>query len=509
MSSGSLNILMASPEAVPFVKTGGLADVAGALPYALAGMGHTVKVAVPLYKAVDRQKFNLVPMPNLPDDLSITIGDDKHNVKVYVWKSRDYDVEFWFIDNEYFFDRNGIYIDPVLGKDYPDNDERYAFYSRAALEVAKAAEFKPHIVHAHDWQAGMICGYLATIYKQDPFFENSRSVFTIHNIGYQGHFPGENYWKLGLPAHLYTPGSPFEYWDHINFLKVGITTSDIISTVSPTYAMEIQSGNEMGFGMEGILFYRRGDLYGVLNGVDYSLWSPEQDELIPYSYSSTTLDNKERNKHALLNQAGLTSGGKRVPLIGIISRLADQKGFDLIEQITDRLFMKDIRLILLGTGDEKYHDLFESLMEIYPTKVKAFLKFDNKLAHMIEAGSDIFLMPSRYEPCGLNQMYSLRYGTVPIVRKTGGLADTIIDYDENPDDGNGFVFEAYDPDQLFDAVERALAAYQDARKWKEILLRGMGADFSWDASAREYQKIYNIALQKEPAERAFNTPLGE
>jgi len=490
---------MASPEVVPFVKTGGLADVCGALPKALARLGHEVKVILPFYKAIDRSKFGIRPTTAYGGIRSIWIGKKCYDLQIHSCQDKDAGVEFIFIGSRELFDREGIYLNPVDNKDFPDNDERYIFFAMATLEAAKGLDFRPEIIHAHDWQAGLIPGYLRTLYSQDIFFAETHSIFTIHNIGYQGHFNKATFPKLGLPEYFFRPGSAFEYWDCVNFLKIGIMTADIITTVSPTYAREIQASNEMGFGMEGILTSRAADIFGVLNGVDYDDWSPEKDRLIPHNYSERDLSGKARNKAALLKTAGFEPKKSNPPLIGIISRLADQKGFDLLAAIAEQLFALDLQLILLGTGEAKYHSLFEALEKKYPQKLRVFLKFDNKLAHLIEAGADMFLMPSRYEPCGLNQMYSLKYGTVPIVRSTGGLADTIIDQTTNSKKGTGFVFKPYEPQALLDAIKRALASYRRKESWRKIQLRGMAADFSWDNSAKKYVEIYQHAHRRQQA----------
>lgn len=501
----NMKILFVSPECVPYIKTGGLADVTGALPKALAKLGNQVRVILPLYRAVDCEKFGIKAHDLFPADIFVPIAGQDHKVGLFTTGPRADGVEYWFVDNEYFFGREGIYLDSSTGNDYYDNDERFIFFGRAVLEVAKALQYAPDLIHLNDWQSAMCAGYLHTLYRDDSFFKNSRTVFTIHNIGYQGHFSSETFPKLGVGDEFFAPGSPFEYWDHVNFLKIGITTSNLITAVSETYAEEIQSGNQAGLGMEGILTFRSDDLYGVLNGVDYDIWSPDSDDLIPFDYNINDISNKHKNKQALLHLAGLPERGERTPLIGMITRMVDQKGFDLINKVTDQLFALDIQFVLLGTGNENYHSLFEAMQEIYPRKVRAFLKFDNKVAHMIEAGADMFLMPSRYEPCGLNQMYSLRYGTVPIVRKTGGLADTIFDYNENPHEGNGFVFEEYDAEKMLDAIKRAIITYKDKNLWAQIQKRGMTADFSWEASARKYLEIYKRAMDKEMATNA-HTP---
>lgn len=494
MKEKELRVLIVSPEVVPFAKTGGLADVAGALPKALASLGHQVKVILPKYKMVDDEKFKLKEISLNPSEIPLGVKKATINLKTAVLQSSE--VEYLFAVNDHYFERDQLYEDTKTGFDYKDNDERFILFARGTLEILKSIEWKPHIIHCNDWQSALIPAYLKTVYADDHFFRNTGTVFSIHNIAYQGNFPQDTFKKIGVKDELFYPTSPFEFWGNCNFLKIGISHADVINTVSEQYMMEIQISKEFGYGMEGILRTRRDDLYGILNGIDYQEWNPEIDRLIPFNYSSDDLSGKKKNKEQLLKLSGLPLTEKGVPLIGMISRLADQKGFDLLAQIKEELMNLDLQLVILGTGEKEYHDLLKELEKKYPEKLKVNLTFDNELAHLIEAGADMFLMPSRYEPCGLNQLYSLKYGTVPIVRETGGLADTIQDYNRETGTGTGFVFKDYDPDELLRAIKRALKVYHDRKKWKKLLLSGMKKNFSWEASAKKYVQLYKKALKK-------------
>jgi starch synthase len=490
-----LKILIATPEAVPFAKTGGLADVTGSLPKALSKLGHQVKIILPKYKMVNETTFNLQEVNlNIPE---ISLGEKKERIKLKNFQLADSGVECLFIVDDKYYDRDELYKDKTTGFDYADNDERFILFARGSLEILKALNWQPDIIHANDWQSALIPAYLKTLYAGDPFFADTSTLFSIHNIAYQGNFPKDSFAKIGIAKDLFYPTSPFEFWGNVNFLKVGISYADILSTVSERYAVEIQSSSEFGFGLEGVLRTRNADLYGIVNGIDYEEWSPEKDKYIPCHYSEEDFSGKEKDKRALLKKCNLPGTKKDVPLIGIISRLADQKGFDLLAEISDKLLSLDLRLVILGTGDEKYHKLFKQMAKKYPQKISVNLRFDNALAHLIEAGADMFLMPSRYEPCGLNQLYSLKYGTVPIVRETGGLADTIQDYDPNTSEGTGFVFKNYDSDELLEAVERALQVYEQKEVWTKLMKKGMQKDFSWQASAKKYEDLYQKALQKQ------------
>ncbi|OGC94808.1 MAG: starch synthase [candidate division Zixibacteria bacterium RBG_16_53_22] len=488
----SFKILLVSPEAVPFAKTGGLADVAGALPKALKALGHDIRLAMPLYRQIDKSKYFL---REVDSNLSAEAAGRKESFALYEDGRQGRAFDTWFVSHPGFFDRPELYKDPSTGQDYIDNEERFAFLARAVLESCRATDFMPDIVHCNDWQSGLIPAFM----KVDPRFPEFREIATllsIHNIGYQGNFPATSFQILGLDDSLFQPDQGFEYWGMVSFLKAGIWYSDIINTVSKRYAQEIQTSNEFGYGFEGILRDRAGDLFGVLNGIDYDVWNPAKDELIPAKFKPEKLEGKAKCKNALRRKTKLPMVRKDVPIIGIISRLADQKGFDLLAEVADDILALDLQMVILGTGDKKYHDLFIELQAKYPKKLSVTLGFDNELAHLIEAGSDMFLMPSRYEPCGLNQMYSLKYGTIPIVRETGGLADTIENVNPARGTGNGFVFRKYDSREMLNAVKFALEVYRNKAVWQEIMVRAMRQDFSWEKSAGEYVELYRKAIAK-------------
>ena len=493
---GKLNIAYVASEATPYSKTGGLADVAGALPQQLANLKHRVALFTPCYRSVSIDRWDIFRVGRLTD-LSVWVGGREWKFNLLQRdESPKNKLETYFIQCDEMFDRESLYVDPKTGKDYVDNHIRFAFFARAVLAVMERLEFKPDIINCNDWQSALIPAYLKTAERDHPFYQNTRTVLTIHNVAYQGLFPAEAFADLGINQSYYYPTSPFEFWGEVNFLKAGIVYADTVTTVSETYAKEIQSANEFGYGLEGVLHDRRSSLFGIVNGVDYDIWSPEHDKLIAKTYDVESIAGKETNKRELLKLAGLDAKRIDKPLIGVISRLADQKGFDLIEEIADELFALDISFVILGTGQEKYHELFIKLAKTYPDRISVNLKFDDRLAHMIEAGSDMFLMPSRFEPCGLNQMYSLRYGTVPIARKTGGLADTIADYDEAKAKSTGFLFEDYSGAELLAAIDRALKLFEKKKTWQALVKRGMKKDFSWKRSAKRYIEIYQETLEQ-------------
>lgn len=488
-----LKILIASSEIFPFAKTGGLADVSGFLPGVIAGLGHEVKTIMPRYDSIPNE---LLSAARHDKSLNIKLDGITHRLDLYRQTDMVTLSEQLFIANDHFFGRAGIYQDPATQKDYPDNDERFLFFCRGILESLKCIDWQPDIIHANDWQTALLPSFLATSEADDDFYADTATLFTIHNLAYQGLFPAKTFTKLNLAEELFSPTGPFEFYKKTNYLKSAIWYADIINTVSDRYAQEIQSDPEYGCGLEGVLKSRSKDLHGIVNGVDYDEWSPEKDKYIPFKYSRLQLSGKRNNKVELVNRVGLPMRD-HVPLIGIISRLADQKGFDLIEEAADELLSLDLQLVILGTGDKKYHTLLKQLQTKYPDKCAAILNYDNDLAHLIEAGADMFLMPSRYEPCGLNQLYSLKYGTVPIVRKTGGLADTIEDFDPVTKEGTGFVFEKYDADEMIAAIKRALAIFPKKRIWRTIAKAGMKKDFSWNRSAQKYINLYNLARAKK------------
>lgn len=471
-----MKIALAASEVVPFSKTGGLADVCGALPKALASLGHEVVVITPRYGSTDAVKHKLEKKK---------VGASSVFTSEAIPGARTY-----FIENSLYYEREGLY--GTAGGDYPDNAERFAFFSRTALALLKQLGFEPDVIHCHDWQTGLIPAYLSTLYGKDAFFARTKSAFTIHNLAYQGRFPASDFPLTGLPERTFSPEG-LEFFGDVNFLKSGLVYSDVLTTVSPRYAQEIQTP-EFGCGLEGVLQHRRKDLHGILNGIDYSEWNPESDAFLPLRYGPGSLQGKAEVKRTLQQEKGLTPGG-RTPLVGIISRLADQKGFDLVAQVIGPILSLGFQFVILGTGDQKYQDLLARLQKDHPGRVSLTLAFDNTLAHKIYAGSDLFLMPSRYEPCGLGQMIALKYGTIPVVRETGGLADSIHDADREAD-GNGFSFRAYEPKALVEALSRAVAAFQQAERWGRLVERAMACDFSWQASAKRYIQIFEQVQKK-------------
>lgn len=488
-----LKVLLVSPEAVPFGKTGGLADVAGALPKAISALGHDARLVMPLYSHIDRSKFSV---DKTSSDLTAEIAGREEKFTLFKDDTEGRAFDSWFIDHQGFYARDELYRNPKTGKDWEDNDERFGFFSMAVLESCRATGFMPDIIHCNDWQSGLIPAFM----KVDPRyaeFHGIPSLLSIHNIAYQGNFPPESFLKLGLAGSLFAPGQGFEFWGMVSYLKAGVWYADLLNTVSDRYAREIQSSPEYGYGFEGILHDRSANLFGVLNGIDDDIWNPARDALIPAKFTPDKLSGKAKCKVALRRRTKLPNVRRDVPIIGIISRLTDQKGFDLISQVADELMGLDIQTAILGTGDQKYHDLFTDLQKKYPRKLSVKLGFDDELAHLIEAGSDMFLMPSRYEPCGLNQMYSLKYGTIPIVRETGGLADTIENANPARGTGTGFVFRNYDSREMLNAIKFALEVYKDKNVWEVMMLRGMRQDFSWIASAAKYVELYKRAIEKK------------
>jgi len=488
---------MFAAEAAPYAKVGGLGDVVGALPKALATAGAKPVVLIPAYRSVDFAKHHIRSCSAVPE-FDVPMGPAVERAQVHQTRMGDSDVDVFFIGSRKYFDRDGIYDDPATGEGFADNAARFVFFMKAGLELLSRLGVSVDVIHCHDSHTGLIPGILKLTYPGDPFFAGVGTLFTIHNLAYQGLYPKESLWYAGIGlAHFY-PMSPFEYWGRVNFMKAAIELADRVNTVSQTYAKEIQTDHAFGMGLEGILRNRREALSGIVNGIDYNDWNPQTDPLIPARFSSRNFSGKAKCKEHVLRLFGLPLHQERVPLIGVVSRLVDQKGFDLVEEAIDKITALDLQLVVLGTGQKKYHDLFTRIASRYPGKVGVHLSFDNELAHQVEAGSDFFLMPSKFEPCGLNQLYSLRYGTIPIVRATGGLADTVIDYE--PDHGTGFCFSGYTSGEMLSAIGRALAVYSDAVRWRKLSIRAMAKDWSWNRSAAEYMQLYRtIQNAKSPA----------
>jgi starch synthase len=477
-----LRVLMVASEAVPFAKTGGLADVVGALPFALKNLGVDVRVLMPYYAAVRQGKL---PTLAVARELEVSLGT-RLDMAFDLMAPESEEYPFYFVQRDEFFDRSQLYGTPR--GDYFDNLERFAFFSAAAAPVCRALDFKPHIIHCHDWQSALATVYLRQRWGGDEHLAGARAVFTIHNLAYQGLFAKERFPLLGLDWSLFNMEG-LEFYDQINLLKGGIVFADAITTVSPRYSQEIQTP-EFGYGLEGILTARAAALSGILNGVDYHDWSPEQDQLIPAKFSRDDLSGKAVNKAALMEAFNLDKKLDKAPILAIISRLADQKGFDLVAAALPQLMTRDLMVVILGTGEEKYHRWLAAEAPKYPGKLGVKIAFDNRLAHLMEAGADMFLMPSRYEPCGLNQIYSMKYGTVPIVRATGGLADTVAPVGHPTIPGTGFLFTDYTPEAFMKAIYTALAAFEDQDLWRRIMLNAMAKDYSWNTSARAYLELY-------------------
>ena len=465
---------MVSSEAAPVAKTGGLADVVGALPSALRSYGDEVAVVIPRYGSIDlkgaRRVYDLPP---------IYLGAVRYDVVIYQAAE---EFPLYLVDCPPLFDRLGFYGE--AGVDYPDNHIRFAVFARAAIGVARVL-FRTEIFHCHDWQSGLVPVYLKTTFATDPTFLGVKTLFTIHNLGYQGLFPRTVLPQVSLDETVFLPGV-MEFFGNIAYIKGGIAYADALNTVSPTYAREIQTP-EYGFGLDGALRARADVLTGILNGVDYREWSPDVDPLIPARYSVDDLSGKRLCKEELLQEFGLPPEAMGRPLLGIVSRFARQKGTDLIAEVAAEMIAEDLYLVALGTGEPEYEEFFRRLAAEQPDRIAVKVGFNNGVAHRLEAGADIFLMPSQYEPCGLNQIYSLRYGTPPVVRATGGLDDTI-------DEETGFKFAEYSGQALLGSVRDAVRAFADRKSWEVRMRRGMERDFSWKASAGTYSALYRQLL---------------
>jgi starch synthase len=474
-------IMMVSSEASPWAKSGGLADVVGALPGALTALGHAVAVVIPRY-----QKAPGAPSRRIAERIPIELGGGNRLVDLWqvLPEAAPPGVKVYFIDDMGLYGRDGLYGD-VHGE-FGDNHLRFALLCRAALEVARRF-FPTDIFHCHDWQAGLLPVYLKESNAVDPAFLGARTLLTIHNLAYRGVFGREVMPLISLPQRLYRPDL-IEFWGRISLLKAGIVYADALSTVSARYAQEIQTLSQ-GEGLDGLLRARTASLHGIVNGVDYHAWDPETDRFLPAHYSAADLTGKRDCKRELIGEMGLNEAAMDRPILGIVSRFADQKGFDLVREMAWPLFWNDdVYLTILGSGERRYEEMFGFLARDFPGRVGLRIGFNEGLAHRIEAGADVFIMPSRYEPCGLNQMYSLRYGTVPVVRATGGLDDTVDD--DDPDEKTGFKFHDYNEYALLGTIRAACRAWEDRVSWQEMMVRGMRKNFSWAASAAEYSRLY-------------------
>ncbi|WP_242340572.1 MULTISPECIES: glycogen synthase GlgA [Anaeromyxobacter] len=469
-----MEILFVASEVAPWSKTGGLGDVAAALPRALAARGHAVSVVTPRYGSIDPRAHGLHPLHR---------ALDVRGEPTTLWVSRER-APVYFVEHEHFFgSRRGLYGE---AHDYADNAERFAYLARAALALPGALGLRPHVVHLNDWQTGLVPFLLRHEHARDPALAGARTVFTIHNLAYQGVFSKHVVPALGLPWDVFRYEA-MEFHDQLNFMKAGLVFADALTTVSPTYAREITTP-EGGVGLDALLRHRTRDLHGILNGIDVAEWDPATDRHLPAHYSAAELAGKARCKAALQRELGLPERPE-IPLVAMVGRLAEQKGLDLVVAALGELLGRELQLALLGSGRRDWEEVFARAARERPERMAARIGFDEGLAHRLEAGADLFLMPSRFEPCGLNQMYSLRYGTVPIVRAVGGLDDTVEDYD-GFQRGTGFKFRDYHPQAMLLAVRRALETYRDGRAFRALRLRGMAQDFSWDRSAQAYESLY-------------------
>ncbi len=457
-------------------------------------MGCDVRLLTPRYGFIDPRRLEL----RKTADTRLALG--RHSLQAqFLEHARSGEPPVYFLNCDPLYDRPGVYVDPFSNQDYVDNDYRFIALSKAALKLPQAVKWTPDIFHANDWQSALVTLY-AYLARERGEFPAARALMTIHNMSYQGFFPPETLARIDGVERFFHSGGPLEFYGKVNFLKTGICFADGINTVSPTYAKEIQSAYEFGYGLEGVL-RARGDLVGILNGIDADTWNPETDPFIVQTYTLGTLDRKEQNKRALCKQMELpyTPG---LPLLGVVSRIVSQKGFDvLIHALTDIINLP-AQFVLLGAGDPYHEHVLREMSCVFPKRVAVRIGYDEALSHLIEAGADMFLMPSQYEPCGLNQMMSMRYGTLPVVRATGGLTDTVIDADADLESGTGFCFESYTTEEFLNALRRAIAAYENPARWRKLQQNAMRHDFSWGRSARTYAELYERCLQNPPREVA-------
>jgi len=491
-----LRVLVIASEVAPFAKTGGLADVAGALPRALLGLGHDVRILLPKYRGAEVHAADtrvVVPTIRVPlgdrfAEGALIEGHSQSGVPVYL------------LEHEHYFNRDSLY--GTADGDYWDNCERFVFFCRAALEglarldaARPGTRWQPQVIHANDWQTGLLPVYLHTLYRDHPFLGRLATVFTIHNLAYQGVFWHYDMPMTGLGWDLFTPAG-LEFYGKLNFLKGGLIFSDLLTTVSRTYAREIRTP-AFGCGLEGVLEERSQDLHGVVNGIDYEVWNPSKDPAIAHPFTAEDPEPKAVCRETLRRELGLEDGVG--PVLGVVTRLAEQKGMDLVLEAVPGLLAEGCQLVVLGSGDSRLEEAFRAAAEAHRGRVAVRIGYDDDLSRRIYAGSDAFLMPSRYEPCGLGQLIALRYGAAPIVRSTGGLADTVTEFDPARRAGTGFVFDDFTADALLAAARRAASTYRQPPVWKALVRNAMAEDFSWDASAREYVTLYRKALKARPA----------
>ena len=485
-----MDILFVTPEVFPFARAGGLGDVSYYLPRSLADRGHSLRVITPKYRNTESAGYRL---KRHPDEIQVPLSWRSKTAQIFTTTAGD-GIEVIFVGCDELYNREGLYGNEF--GDYEDNAERFIFFCRAVPEIIRLLGIRPDVVHCHDWPSGLVPVYLNTLYKDMEFTSGSATVFTFHNLGSQGIFWHYDYAMTGLGWEHFTPDG-LEFHGQLNMTKAGLVSADIITTVSRRYAREVLTP-EFAFGLEGVLLMREAETYSVLNGVDYQVWDPGTDADIAANYTADSIELKEKCREDLAEQFGLTRDGD--PVVAVISRLLDRKGFDIISAAIERLLDLDIKMVFMGRGEDKYHVMLHDLAAGYPGQVGVKVAYDKTMAHRIMAGADIFLMPSRYEPCGLEQLYGLKYGTVPVVRATGGLEDTVVDVRQQPDSGTGFKFPDYSPDALHQALAEAVAYFRDRESWRALVRRGMVQDFSWAKAAGRYEEIYRTAISKATRE---------
>lgn len=480
-----MRIVFVSAEVNPYSKVGGLGDVAGALPAELASLGVDITVMTPAYGTIDRRKFNL---ESSPYRFNVNTGSETAECGLSRWQSpQNSHFRIFFIENEFYFGSRGVYTDQS-GNYYRDSARRFLLFSKATLEAIRVLNLNPDVIHCNDNHSALIPVYLRAKSHDYPDLHHSRVLLTLHNIGYQGITEMSDRRIYDLPDELFYPTAALEWFGQINPLKAGIISADAVSTVSPTHAIEIVTDDVMSAGLKNVLLATGKAVHGILNGIDYSEWNPANDRYITKPYSIETLLDKFHNKVALMNDIGISPEFVQKPLIGMVSRLVEQKGIPMLIEALERVLTLDLALVILGSGEAKYEQSLQRFAERYPARFRFDHGYNNPLAHKILAGCDVFLMPSRYEPCGITQMAALKYGTIPVVHKTGGLADTITQWDGQT--GNGFLFDNYSADDLVSSVNAAVATFHHKKMWRQLQRNGMQADFSWRQSAEQYLKLY-------------------
>lgn len=486
--SAPLRILFVSPEVQPFAKTGGLGDISRSLPSALKKMGHDVRVIMPKYKSADRFESAFIEIDIPPVD--VTLG--KAKTKGFLYEGTlESNIPIYFVRNDPYFSRENLYSESY--REYPDNAERFIFFCRAVLEACKKLDFKPDIIHGNDWQTGLIFAYLKSVYAEDKFFKDTGTVFSIHNLGYQGNFSAEDYPLTGLPPEMFNMKG-IEFYGGFSFLKAGLLYADMLTTVSQTYAQDILTP-ENGFRMEGVLRQRQNDLHGIINGANYEDWDPLKDTWLKKKFGPKNLAGKAECKKDLAQKLSLKPG-KNKPVLCMVTRLSHQKGIDLIMDGFDKLLAKSAAFVLLGSGEPAYEDFFLKQAKRFPGKFFCKIGFDEKLAHQIIAGSDILLMPSIYEPCGLTQLHAMKYGTVPLVRSVGGLKDTVTEFDTETGKGTGFKFLPFELKYFLKTFNKAESAFKNKKLWDRLVANGMKENFDWNQTAKRYVQVYLKTLTK-------------